>query len=214
MAWLTVVCLSAAVVISACSDDPAPTGGTVKVTTVPCFAEDQTLCVDLVDANCQDLDWKAPQMPAAVSKAVTSSGADHVWLPTAITYTEKPPTSGPHRPSWAKWGEYSYLPPQRWLHNMEHGGITFLYHPCAGPEIREKLLKYAKNATPSAGDLLWTLTPYPDLPAAAAAVAWGHVMLAETVTHTDLDAFVESYHRKGPEALGMTGQYELNWVGE
>jgi len=26
---------------------------------------------------------------------------------------------GNHRPLWAVWGEYLYLPPQRWLHNLE-----------------------------------------------------------------------------------------------
>lgn len=27
--------------------------------------------------------------------------------------------SGPHRPAWAKYGEYTFLPIQRFLHNME-----------------------------------------------------------------------------------------------
>ena len=26
---------------------------------------------------------------------------------------------------------FSYLPPQRWIHNLEHGAIVLLYHPCA-----------------------------------------------------------------------------------
>ena len=24
-----------------------------------------------------------------------------------------------------------YLPPQRWLHSLEHGAVVLLYHPCA-----------------------------------------------------------------------------------
>lgn len=27
--------------------------------------------------------------------------------------------SGPHRPLWPKYGEYAYVPPQRWLHSIE-----------------------------------------------------------------------------------------------
>lgn len=27
--------------------------------------------------------------------------------------------SGPHRPIWAKYGEYKFLPRERWLHNAE-----------------------------------------------------------------------------------------------
>ena len=24
----------------------------------------------------------------------------------------------------------SYLPPERWQHNLEHGSVVLLYHPC------------------------------------------------------------------------------------
>jgi len=27
--------------------------------------------------------------------------------------------SGSHRPAWARYGEYKFLPKQRWLHNLE-----------------------------------------------------------------------------------------------
>ena len=33
-----------------------------------------------------------------------------------------------------KYGEYAYLPPQRWLHSLEHGAIVLLYHPCANSD--------------------------------------------------------------------------------
>ena len=36
-------------------------------------------------------------------------------------------------------GKYEYLPPQRWLHNLEHGGIAFLYHPCAEQSVIDSL---------------------------------------------------------------------------
>lgn len=42
--------------------------------------------------------------------------------------------SGPHRPLWAAFGEYEFLPLQRWIHNLEHGGIVALYHPCANSD--------------------------------------------------------------------------------
>ena len=40
------------------------------------------------------------------------------------------PTHAPHRPVWANFGEYAYLPPERYQHNIEHGCIVMLYHPC------------------------------------------------------------------------------------
>lgn len=39
--------------------------------------------------------------------------------------------SGGHRPVWPQYGEYNYLPTQRWLHSLEHGAVVMLYHPCA-----------------------------------------------------------------------------------
>lgn len=39
--------------------------------------------------------------------------------------------SGTHRKLWPVYGEYVYVPPQRWIHSLEHGAIVLLYHPCA-----------------------------------------------------------------------------------
>jgi len=51
------------------------------------------------------------------------------------------PTHGPHRPFFPTWGEYSFLPPQRWLHSIEHGAVVMLYHPCAGKKLVDELRK-------------------------------------------------------------------------
>lgn len=55
----------------------------------------------------------------------------HRCMNVKLRYLERIPTIGPHRPLWAQYGEYEFLPPQRWLHNVEHGAIVGLYHPCA-----------------------------------------------------------------------------------
>lgn len=41
--------------------------------------------------------------------------------------------SGMHRPLGPKYGEYVFVPPQRWLNSMAAGAIIMLYHPCANP---------------------------------------------------------------------------------
>ena len=53
-------------------------------------------------------------------------------MDAAVNYTSfgRIPTQGPHRPNWASFGEYSYCPPERYQHNIEHGCVVMLYHPC------------------------------------------------------------------------------------
>lgn len=55
----------------------------------------------------------------------------HICMTQRIAYDDHPPRGGPHRPLWPVYGEYMYLPPQRWIHSLEHGAVVFLYHPCA-----------------------------------------------------------------------------------
>ena len=57
---------------------------------------------------------------------------NHICMNQAINYSGfgAIPTHGPHRPNWASFGEYSYLPIERWQHNLEHGCVVMLYHPC------------------------------------------------------------------------------------
>jgi len=65
---------------------------------------------------------------------------EHVCMPDTITYMKnRIPVSGKHRPVWPVYGEYRYLPPQRWIHNLEHGGLVLLYHPCADVDAIEKV---------------------------------------------------------------------------
>lgn len=52
--------------------------------------------------------------------------------------------SGSHRPLWAVYGEYQFLPRQRWIHNLEHGAVVMLYHPCANKNQVQLLKKIVK----------------------------------------------------------------------
>lgn len=55
------------------------------------------------------------------------------------------PTHEGHRPIWPHYGEYSFVPATRWLHSLEHGGIVFLYHPCALPELVDKVRQVLRS---------------------------------------------------------------------
>ena len=88
-------------------------------------------------------------------------------------FPEDIPSNGPHKAMWAAFGEYNYLPPTRYLHNLEHGALIFLYHPC--------IEKHALVFKSMARNCLWKhliskwetglSQEYP-----FAIVAWGHLL--------------------------------------
>ncbi|XP_075540250.1 uncharacterized protein LOC142575121 isoform X5 [Dermacentor variabilis] len=43
----------------------------------------------------------------------------HYCMNKRIIYSDAVPTHEGHRPLWPVYGEYKYVPPQRWLHNIE-----------------------------------------------------------------------------------------------
>ncbi|XP_069766545.1 tumor protein p53-inducible protein 13 isoform X2 [Narcine bancroftii] len=90
-----------------------------------------------------------------------------------IVYNIQIPNSGMHRPNRAMYGEYLYVPAQRWVHNLKCGGIAFLYHPCAHPRLKEELSLLAKACTSN-----HIITPHLNLSQERplALVAWGKTL--------------------------------------
>ena len=173
--------------------------------------------VDLQSVAC---DEPAYELPACVSPTLVPGPdawvATHVPLPTAIDYDDEPPSSGPHRPEWARWGEYDYLPPQRWLHNCEHGGLALLYHPCAPASVRDDLYAWA-TAQPrdeDGGEFRWVLTPYPGLQTPAMVVAWNVKVPLTCVEDATLDAFKAEHYRNAYEDVAAHGGYDYGWLGD
>src|SRR5262249_7945591 len=64
-------------------------------------------------------------------------GRVHVPEGTTVSYRANPPASGPHYPTPAPWGvAATELPRERWVHNLEHGGLVLLYHcPTGCPDV-------------------------------------------------------------------------------
>merc|ERR1712147_177501 len=63
----------------------------------------------------------------------------HFCMNDTISYDTKIPTYGDHRPIWPMFGEYKYVPTQRWSHNIEHGAVVMLYHPCTDKDLVDEL---------------------------------------------------------------------------
>ncbi|CAB0038831.1 unnamed protein product [Trichogramma brassicae] len=85
-------------------------------------------------------------VPMGVKNHMCDDGkAAHKCMTEKIEYVDDIPLYGTHRPIWPVYGEYKYLPVQRWLHSLEHGAIVMLYHPCANKMEVEKLKKIVKG---------------------------------------------------------------------
>jgi hypothetical protein len=135
---------------------------------------------------------------------VANEGWAHVAEGTAVTYRNNPPASGPHYPTWARYQEHgSAVARGHWVHNLEHGAIVLLYRPDA-PAATVAALRAAYQAIPAdpaCGHRRSLLTPDPDLPRPAAAVAADWVLLMDTVDAGAVQALVSARRGRGPEAV-------------
>ncbi|XP_044734581.1 uncharacterized protein LOC123296931 [Chrysoperla carnea] len=134
-----------------------------------------------------------------------SYSAAHECMNANITYTDLIPTFGTHRPLWAKYGEYRYLPKQRWIHNLEHGSIVMLYHPCANKQEIKLLKGLVVNCL-----YRHVITPFrwlsPERPFAL--VAWGSRLLMSKIDPDIVVDFIRENALKGPEQVSRDGQFE------
>lgn len=169
-----------------------------------------------------DLDWTCttgtaapPACTAPVVANIPSKGAAHVSPPKPLTYDDTPPSSGDHRPTWAKWGEYTYCPPQRWVHNLEHGGAVFLYDPCADPTLVAALRSFAQaRADDAGGPFRWVLTPYPGLGDMVAVVTWEWSWVSPCVDEAAIEQFLAAHYRMSPEDEAADGGYDTMWLSK
>jgi len=135
-----------------------------------------------------------------------------------------PPALGRHRERWATWGEYDFLPPQRWMHNNEHGGLIVLYHPCLDEESLCALRRWIQKWQARIGKIEWregkgdgygdtddefrfVLTPFKDLFTHISLVFWGNVYSSICYNERDMDYFVEKHYRNAFEDWPPNGAY-------
>jgi hypothetical protein len=128
-----------------------------------------------------------------------------------------------HRDYWAKLGEYEYLPPERWLHNTEHGAVAFLYQPCIDPEelckIKQFILSRPYDNTGSTkdpsntGPFRWVLTPYKNLITKFAVVTFYQTLYTDCFDWNDWNEFIDENYREGFEDLSLPGRYDYLWIG-
>ncbi|XP_054155006.1 uncharacterized protein LOC128953543 [Oppia nitens] len=129
----------------------------------------------------------------------------HHCMDEPIVYNTSLPTFGDHRPLWPVFGEYKFVPIQRWLHNIEHGAVIMLYHPCAN-----KIMVSRLRALVTACIGKHIITPYNQLAEdrPLALITWGcRLTMNQVVIDTVVD-FIQKNSMKGPEGnYTKQGQY-------
>lgn len=129
----------------------------------------------------------------------------HVAEPTPISYDQNPPSSGPHWPMWQEpWGPYpSGLPRERWVHDLDHGGIVLAYNCPAGCDDVSGELTTMMNATPpDRFDLQrFLIVPDTEMPHKVAALAWGWRWQSDAVDMTSIRCFVTARYDRAPESI-------------
>jgi hypothetical protein len=132
-------------------------------------------------------------------------GAQHVAEPTAVRYTANPPASGNHWPMWQEpWGDYpTELPRERWVHNLEHGGVVLLYNcPLGCEDIHQQLVAIRNGTRPDRYNSVRILvTPDSVMPHKVAAVAWLWRWQGDSVDMNAIQCFIQSRYDRAPESL-------------
>ncbi|XP_063975327.1 uncharacterized protein LOC135161567 [Diachasmimorpha longicaudata] len=128
----------------------------------------------------------------------------HMCMSDNIEYDDAIPTYGNHRPVWPVYGEYKFLPKQRWLHSLEHGGVVMLYHPCANPLEVQRLKDIVKSCLRR-----HVITPYSlvNETRPLVLVAWGCRLEMSYVNVQIIRNFIRAKALRGPEAISKDGMF-------
>lgn len=161
--------------------------------------DDKKLYAPSYDIQPRLLDYTIPPQYVALHKCMDDE----------IVYDDNIPTFGTHRKLWPVYGEYVYVPPQRWIHSLEHGAIVLLYHPCANINqldmVKSLVKKCLYRHIITAYDLLEPERPF-------AMVAWGRSLEFSVVDQLEVVSFIRLYGLQGPEKIFSDGQYNQTLI--
>ncbi len=156
-----------------------------------------------------------------------AQGQEHV-PPTEINlnefdYNSWPPTSGPHNPQTAVFGEYTEpVSFQNYLHNQEHGGVTIQYGSNVPDDVVQRLTSWYRvdprgiivAPLPTSGkaaglqDVIvmtaWTAEHENENDPTSRIVSQeGHLAKCSTFDEDAFDDFLDDYRAKGPEPFAL-----------
>ncbi len=117
-----------------------------------------------------------------------------------VVYSDDPPTSGNHNPCWAEWGVHTeQVAAESWVHNLEHGGVVFLYDcpESTCPDEVAALASYVESL-PTGTALL---SPYEPAELPFTVVSWEHSLELGCFDLAALQAFYTEHVGHAPESV-------------
>ena len=129
--------------------------------------------------------------PGGVQTYDVGPGGEHTE--GAVDYAQTPPVGGEHNPIWQNCGFYEEpVRSETAVHSLEHGAVWITYSPDLPQDEIERLRDLAQS-----NDYV-LVSPYPDLPSAVVASAWGKQLTLESAEDSNLERFVGAYSQ-GPQ---------------
>jgi Protein of unknown function (DUF3105) len=130
-------------------------------------------------------------------EAVEVVSARHTEAP--ITYDGDAPAGGDHDPCWGTWGVHETpLAPERFVHNLEHGGVALLHNCTTDCEAEVKWIERFTEANELA-----ISTPYAGMNHRFAVVAWGYRLQSDCLDSAATLKFYTDHVDEGPEKLTL-----------
>ncbi len=132
-------------------------------------------------------------------------GRGHAEDGTVLTFQHYPPSSGTHYNNPAAWGVYtSPVPDGAFVHNLEHGGVVFLYYcdtPC--PDLEQQFDDFYKKAPTDNrfNERKILISPYDKtkMPSPLVALAWDHQLNLQKADEATMLLWYKRFVNKGPE---------------
>jgi len=139
----------------------------------------------------------------AQGKQMPDAGQEHIPSNATGVYKSYPPSSGQHwGNTWADWKMYEQpVPPEEYVHNLEHGGIVLLYRcdtPC--PEL-VKQLRDLYTTFPNArnGKVKMVVSPDRKITSPITILAWTWIDELPKMDRDRLLRFYRAHVDRGPE---------------
>ena len=135
---------------------------------------------------------------SAIPGVQTFTGLSRTHVTGTVHYPQTPPVGGRHNPTWLNCGIYpSPVPNGNAVHSLEHGAVWITYRPGLSSAAVAGLRTLVRSEPASVrGHLI--LSPYPGLPSAVVASAWGTQLRLPSASDPRLPRFVTTY-TQGPQ---------------